>query len=314
MQRINETNLPEFVELLAMNFYPEFSWNRFGVTELMKGPKEVILNRRHTKEIVEDIADLSAIITGNSIHFSIEYLMEKYRDKLKHEYLAEHRIDVEINGNFPEPVYLSGQLDLLDLTTHHLYDTKSSAATAYAFKVQDGFADWRKQIRTYWWMAERKGYTVKSASNILFNEGFSKYQMRRNPDYPRRSIIEIPQLFNPIITLEESAELNAEYAQKIRTILEYKDAPDDEIPPCSPEERWERDEHWAIMKKGRKRAVSRHTSKEEAEFVMETMSKDHFIEYRPGIPAKCVDYCSANQFCNFYKNYMTVLENKREEA
>jgi hypothetical protein len=110
-----------------------------------------------------------------------------------------------------------------------------------------------------------------------------------------------------------AADLIADLSNKIQEILQYKDALDDEIPFCTPEQRWERDECWAIMKKGRKSAVKRHFKKFDAEQHLAVLDANHYIEHRPGVPVKCLDYCVCAEKCSFYKKYMEQLSAIEEE-
>jgi hypothetical protein len=101
---------------------------------------------------------------------------------------------------------------------------------------------------------------------------------------------------------ELAAMLEADLTQKIDQILSYDLLADDDIPPCSKEERWEKGEKWAVMKNGRKSAIRLLDSEAEARDMAEGLGKDHYVAYRPGISVKCEDYCSACEYCSFYKS------------
>jgi hypothetical protein len=306
MKFTNNTNLPGFVHrMVTKDNYPKHSWDTFSVTELFKGPKEIILSRRFADDIEVDIADMAAILLGNALH---EYLEGVVKDSE----LSEERLAVPLDTKYGT-VYISGAFDLYDYTKQHIYDLKSSAAMSIQFKKKDNFADWKKQLRTYWWLLQRAGFPVRSASNLVVTAGHSKYQSRKNPDYPKHSIIEIKHDLPAVFNGEEEADMRQEYTEKIEQVLKYKDVESDLIPACSPEERWERDECWAIMKKGRKTAVKRHFSEFDAEVHLANLDDKHYIEHRPGMPTKCVDYCWANQQCSFYRNYMGQQETTTKE-
>lgn len=297
MQLVNKTGLPEFVKrMVEKSNYPKHNWATFSVTELFKGPKEIILSRRHADEIEVDVAEMAAILVGNAVH---DYLISVVGT----QELSEERVNAPLDTQYGT-IYISGAFDLYDAMAKHLYDVKVPSAMSLQFKAKDGYAEWKKQLRTYWWLLQRIGIEVQSASNLVISAGHSKHQARKNKDYPKFPIVEIKHEFPPVFNGEEEAEMRAEYIEIVEQVLKYKDTEDDLIPACSPEERWERDEHWAVMKEGRKTAVKRCYSDFEAQELAESLGKKHYVEHRPGSPVKCVDYCWARQHCSFYQNYM----------
>ena len=137
--------------------------------------------------------------------------------------------------------------------------------------------------------------------NTVFLKDWSKTQARRDPSYPQKPILNIEYDFGPVFRSDVAAEMMADLSYKIQEILQYKDAQENEIPDCTPEERWERDECWAVMKDGRKSAVKLHTSEFSAEQHLSDLPAGHYIEHRPGVPVKCEDYCTSASKCSFYK-------------
>ena len=69
------------------------------------------------------------------------------------------------------------------------------------------------------------------------------------------------------------------------------------IPQCTPEERWLRPTKYAVMKKGRKRAIKLHDNETEAHGHAETLGKDHLVELRKGEAGRCEKYCPVALFC-----------------
>ena len=88
------------------------------------------------------------------------------------------------------------------------------------------------------------------------------------------------------------------------SVIQNWETKDDEIEPCTEEERWATPTKWAVMKEGRKTAVKVCTTEEEAQNFIEDLEKDkdkHFIEERKGQDKKCSDYCPCAPFCSYYK-------------
>ena len=85
-------------------------------------------------------------------------------------------------------------------------------------------------------------------------------------------------------------------------VSQNADRKDDDIPECSPSERWTTPAKWAVMKEGRKTAVKLCDTEEEAlNFISELEKEKHFVEERKGQDKKCSDYCPCAAFCSYYR-------------
>jgi hypothetical protein len=131
----------------------------------------------------------------------------------------------------------------------------------------------------------------------------------RERDYPKEPvyIYEFPVnpqgLFKTGLFLRSKIE---EY-QRCRGLL------DKEIPPCSPEERWERPPKYAVMKSGQKKAVRLFDKREDACLLTEVKGGNHYVEHRQGESIKCRSYCLCNRFCNFYQELLIGAEQAQAE-
>ena len=68
--------------------------------------------------------------------------------------------------------------------------------------------------------------------------------------------------------------------------------------PCTPEERWERPTHFAVMKQGQKRVVRVFDTREEAEGNITKAGL--YVEERAGSSVRCEYYCRVASFCPQY--------------
>jgi hypothetical protein len=82
--------------------------------------------------------------------------------------------------------------------------------------------------------------------------------------------------------------------------------PDNELPLCSPSERWYRTGGWPVVKNGNKKADRVYDTKEQAEkhISQNTLSLKagrYFLPLveRPGENIRCESYCEARQVCPF---------------
>ena len=297
MRITNKFSLPEpYYKSCLKDNHPRFDWDTFSVTELMKGTKEIILTRRHWDELEQDCADMVWAVFGTAVHS----IMEGHESENE---IAEERISMLVPCDEYGIRKVSGGFDLYNGDTKIITDYKTTGVFSYQMKLQEGNeSDWAKQLRVYWLILQKAGFPVKGVRNTVFLKDWSKTQARRDPSYPQKPIVNIDYDFGPVFRSDVAAEMMADLSAKIQEILYYKDKPEEEIPDCTAEERWERGEEWAVMKKGRKSAVKLHTSEFSAEQHLSELPSGHYIEHRPGVSVKCEDYCTCASKCSFYKN------------
>jgi hypothetical protein len=103
------------------------------------------------------------------------------------------------------------------------------------------------------------------------------------------------------VTPEELEQAGERIAAKVKDIEAAERLIDDDIAPCTPEERWAEGDKWAVMKNGRKTAVRVFDTEIDAENCAGELGNSYYVEHRPAISRKCGDYCLCRDFCNFYK-------------
>ena len=277
----NKLRLPQQLVNMAKRDY-KFEPNEYRVTQLLKGIRETILERRHYHEIEQDVSDMIWLLFGTAVHSIIEHHKEA-----DHEF-KEERIKIRI-GNY----ILSGKFDLYNAETKTITDYK----TCSIWKVVNGdYEDWRRQLLIYAYMLQSIGFPVEKAEIIALMKDHSKSQAKRKSDYPEQPVRKITFTF----TEKDFAEIESWLHQRFEEIAKAEKLPDDELPLCTPEERFNSGDKFAVMRKGRKTALRVLDSYEKAEEWMEYNGGD-YIEVRKGEDKKCQDYCSVCEFCNYYK-------------
>ena len=131
---------------------------------------------------------------------------------------------------------------------------------------------------------------------MAFLKDHSKRDAKNKANYPPYPVHTVKFTF----TEEDFAECEAWLKAKFEEIAAAEKLPDDELPICTPEERFNSGDKYAVMKKGRKTALRVLDSLEEAEQWMAENGGDE-IQVRPGENKKCMDYCAACEFCNYYR-------------
>jgi len=277
----NKLGLPKPLVDIAQSDY-KYAPNEYRVTSLLKGIRETILERRHHSEIEQDVSDMIWLLFGTAVHSVLEKHQEGDNE------IKEARLKIPI-GDYT----LSGQFDLYNAETKTVTDYK----TCSVWKVIYGeYEDWRKQLLIYSYMLQSIGFPVEKAEIIALMKDHSKSQAKIKADYPKQPVRKITFTF----TEKDFAEIESWLHQRFEEIAKAEKLPDDELPLCTPEERFNSGDKFAVMKKGRKTALRVLDSMEDAENWMATNGGD-YIETRKGEDKKCQDYCSACEFCNYYK-------------
>lgn len=299
MTTTNNAGLPE----AFVNFVSNVRHNRAGslsATTLLKGDKEIVLYDRHFDELEQDAADLVWASFGTAFHAIME--------KQDSEAFKEEAFEVEVEG-----WKVTGRVDFYDMKNEILGDYK----TASVWKVIYGdFADWKAQGLTYAWLMKQHGLEVKRCEFTAFLKDHSKTDAKRKEGYPPKPVYKYA--FD--VTEADLEATEKRIKEKIRSVTEAYKLGDDDIAPCSEEERWATATKYAVMKEGRKTALKVCDDKESAELFMKSQAKENieqsglYVQERPGESKKCADYCPCCEFCNFYNEHVKMPEEQQESA
>lgn len=295
MKITNAMNLPApFVSLAEGDEYP-IAPNEYRVTSLLKGVREAILERRHGGEITRDVSDMVWLLFGTAVHGVLEQHQETGTQ------FKEERIKVPF-----EEYVLSGKFDLYDAETKVVTDYK----TASVWKIIFGdFSDWRRQTLIYCYMLRRIGFDAQGGEIVAFLKDHSKRDAKVKSGYPKFPVQTVKFRFTDADFAECEDWLRARFAE----IRAAEKLADDDLPVCTPDERFNSGDKYAVMKKGRKTALRVLDTLEAAE-QWRTDNGGDYIETRRGEDKKCADYCSACEFCNYYQERRAAQNDNGKEA
>lgn len=281
MKVTNKMNLPAaFVNAVSTTRHN--ATGCFSATTLNKGAKEIVLTDRHFEEIEVDAADSVWAIWGTAVHA----LLESQHDNNFHE----EYFKVPVSKSF-----VTGTVDSYDMENATIYDWK----TASVWKVQFAdFKDWRAQGLTYAWLLQQQGLEVKKCRFVALLKDHSKTKAKTDSTYPQSPVY----TYEFEVTPEALEETRERILNKVKEIESAYKVGDDDIEPCTADERWADGEKWAVMKNGRKSAVRVFDNQQDADAMAGEMGNAYFVEHRPAISRKCGEYCSCKDFCNFYKS------------
>lgn len=284
----NEMGLPQaFIEMSQRDYI--YEPNEYRVTSLLKGIRETILERRHDKEIERDVSDMIWLLFGTAVHSIIERQQEGDQE------IKESRIKIPF-GKY----LLSGQFDLYNAETKTITDYK----TASVWKIIYGnYDDWKRQLLIYAYMMRSIGFDVCNGEIVALLKDYSKRDAKNKADYPQLPVKKVTFTF----TDKDFTEIEEWLTGRFAEIEKAERLSDDDLPLCTPEERFNSGDKHAVMKGKNKRAMRVLDTMEEAEVWMKENGGTH-IDVRHGEDKKCIDYCSACEFCNHYKEQVAVNE------
>ncbi len=276
----NKLGLPQaFVSMCEQDYRQ--AENEYRVTSLLKGVRETILEKRHGDKVERDVSDMIWLLFGTAVHNILEQQKELDTE------LKEERLKITIGGRT-----ISGQFDLYCSEEKKVTDYK----TASVWKIIYGeYDDWKRQLGIYAYMLNQYMFPCYKGEVVAVLKDHSKRDSKNKADYPDLPVQVVK--FDFTTTCLRRTENWLE--DKVGRLIHAEQQKDSDLPLCTPEERWNSGDKFAVMKNKNKRAVRVFDNALAAEAYLSSGRGTH-IEIRPGEDRKCEHYCSVNQFCNYY--------------
>lgn len=288
MKITNKFGLPESL-VKACEVEKHNKPGEVSATTLLKGTKQIILTDRYWEELEDDVSDRVWALFGTAVH--------KLLEEANPTAFTEESFSSKVGGET-----VTGRVDLYDMANKTLTDYK----TASVWKVIFGdYEDWRRQGLIYAWLMRNEGLAVDRCRFVAMLRDWSAGEALRKPDYPKSQVA----IFEFNVTEENLGEIERFIKDKVADIEASKVLDDDDIEPCSPEERWERASTYAVMKEGRKTAVRVFESKDDANKFAADSSKGFSVEERKGKSVRCESYCPCREHCSFWKSLQEEVNN-----
>lgn len=282
----NKEGLPAPFVRMAQSDY-QYTPKRYSATELLKPVREILLKRRYNDELEQDCSDMVWLLFGQAVHHILE------QSGTGESEFAEEKLTYTLENGYT----VSGVIDFYDMATGAVVDYK----TASVWKVIKGdFDDWQKQGLIYAWLLWKNNLPVRSVMFYAILKDHSPRDAKTKAGYPKLPVV--PVTFG--VNDELLGAIDRYIRAKVNLLVLYENAPDNALPVCSPEDRWNDGDKYAVMKKGRKTALRVLDSKSEAE-KYKTDNGGDFIELRPGTDKRCIDYCLCCEKCSYWKSLQT---------
>jgi hypothetical protein len=181
---------------------------------------------------------------------------------------------------------IGGQLDHYVFVDGTLSDYKVTSMWADLAKP-----DWLMQLNFLALLLQENGHEVRKLEIAAIFRDWSKVKAKADPGYPQLPVALAPF---PMWPKQEAIE---KLLERIQIHLESET----ELPECTPEERWLRDDEWAVTKPGNKRASAVFPMKGMAEADAANRGPAYIVEQRKGINVRCESYCPVADFCDQWR-------------
>ena len=296
MEITNKQGLPEaLVTAVRLDPYTRGD-SDYSVTELLKPPRITALTAMHKDKLVDDASDRLWSLYGQIVHTILE--------RANQADLVEQRFYAEFSGK-----RVGGQFDNLSIASKTLSDWKFT--TSWGFKLgQPIKAEWVAQLNMLLEILRRQPQpsAIEKLQIIGLLRDWSILEAKRTSDYPKKGVVTVPiEMWSREQTVS-FIEHRIELHEAARKITEDKD-----LPLCSGEDRWAKQDMWAVMKGQRAIRFGLCFSEKAAE-EMQRKNADTRIEFRPGFSTRCNSYCSVSDFCSQYQTTLKGAEDEISEG
>lgn len=304
MKLTNKYNIPEVFFQAVKNDKYSRGGADYSATSLINSPRMFHLKQRHWHEMEEDVSDRIRSLIGKAVHAILDAANMGNA-------LQEERIHMDVLGK-----KISGAPDLYE-SNGLLSDYKTTSVWTAIY--QSRTKEWTEQVNIYAYLLNHIGFHISALQVVAIYTDWSKSELKKMPDkYPPSMIQIVP------IELWSTDKQKAFIESRVQLMIDSESVPDDELPACTPEEMWQKDDSWAIYKKGGKRprrvlysevAVSewiaeKHSVDEQKKRKLE----EYVVEFRPAIRPRCDGYCGAAPFCNIWKEYSKSKMNEVNDS
>jgi hypothetical protein len=307
MKITNQHNLPQvFVDAVTKDYYVRGTAD-FTATELVKPARISALQKKHEPDLVEDASDRVWSLSGDSRHV----VLQRAGEQNPNRYIVEKRFKAPCpRPNSGVGYLISGQIDLYDKEDRTLYDWKETSV--WKFILGDTY-EWEAQGNVNRYLLQLNNIEVKAIKFIAILKDWKKRLARTTDrkDYPQCAVHVVSLPMWPVGQVQDWINKRAQAHLEARKEIEEGREP----VLCTRSERWQRDEQFALMKRGRKRAIKLFSDEDQAKATVNwhtnhgNPGEKFYLEKRPAEPVRCLDFCPVTQFCSFGREALEKWRN-----
>lgn len=289
MKVTNRHGLPDIIARATQKVKDSYDRGKVdrSVTQLIMPPRIDLLRKANYRELSIDLSEELWSVLGSAVHHIMTIGANQNQ-------IVEERLFASFDG-----WRLSGAIDLQEIYDDHIEISDYKVCATYQITMNDGDAkdEWVRQLNIYKWLVETvKGKPVTKLTIVPILRDWQRAQTG-DLTYPQAPIIKVDV---PVWTTERIEAYLHERINLHRT-AEFMFEIGEELPDCTPEERWERGAKWAVKKKAEaKRAYRTVLTEADADALMATMEGKPVKEFRPGKSHRC-DFCGVASWCSQYQ-------------
>jgi hypothetical protein len=141
----------------------------------------------------------------------------------------------------------------------------------------------------------------------LFMRDWTKSKYTKQYNYPDHPVASVE------FDLGKPQDVEDFILDNLNQLIKFENVDDNDLPLCTTEERWNNGDTWAVIEKGKKRALKVFDSQIDANYMATRLTaegSDVTIEERKGIDKKCIDYCSVNSYCDYFNKTYVIGKSK----
>ena len=281
MNLTNKYSLPEgLVQVVQKQLHPP-KVDRFSVTALTGPPLIRTLQLERWDEIETDVSDYLWLLLGTGVDTVLSNTNTK-------DNIVQHKMEEVIDGKC-----IVGIADIINNSI--IDDYKCTSVYSYLLGEKP---EWTSQLNCYAYLRHcehLRNSTTPTITGLRIQAILRDWQKSKTweKDYP-------PIAFQVINLDLWSFEQQEEYIKsRLRDHIENSHR------ECTPTEKWQSDDSYAVMKDGRKSALRVLDSEQEAvnwcniNGYLPSLGKSTFITKRPGQRKRCSEYCCVRSVCEY---------------
>lgn len=287
MKITNKHSIPQtFVNVVERPTYSKGHAN-LSVTQLINSPKIVALTQKFYHELEQDVSEMVWSLFGSAIHKVLEHGKDE-------NHVIEERLHTHADG-----WNISGAIDLQIVHEDGSISIRDYKTTA-AWSVMNDKIEWEQQLNIYAWLVETvKKVPVKDLGIVAIIRDWNRRDAANREGYPSAPIKELPvNLWG-----YEERDNFVKHRISLHSAAEFALETEQLLPPCTPEEMWEKPTVYAVKKKGAVRAKSLHETEQEALVISMQLGGDYEVETRQGERTRCANFCPVNTYCQQWRDY-----------
>lgn len=290
MEITNNYSLPQSFLDFARNDKYSKGHADISVTTLIDSPRVRLMREQYAEERTTDVVDMIWPLFGTAVHHILE------QSEPDENTVLEERLFSKING-----WVLSGAVDHQKIKGQTVEITDYKVTSVWS--VIHGKIDWERQLNVYAYLVQKnKGKKVTKLSICAILRDWNRRDAQNKADYPQAPvvIVDVP-MWDEVERINYIHDRISSH-QSAQTVYDIAEGVDDVFIQCSDEERWKRDDAWAVKKKGLKRAMRVFSNEDDAKDFAAEQTVPVEIEHRAGELVRCKgDYCGVAQFCSQYR-------------